>query len=130
MAVLLDIENRYRDFCLRIRFSSGVKRIGVLGASGSGKSLMLKSIAGIETPKRGRIEIDGRVLFDSSERVNIRTQKRNVGYLFQNYALFPTMSVRKNIEAGTDRRQKDAAEVTVKKQRAAFWTSTARDRWS
>ena len=100
MAVNIDIESKYKEFRLRIRFSSKAKRIGVLGASGSGKSLMLKSIAGIETPQKGRIEIDGRILYDSSEHIRVRTQKRKVGYLFQNYALFPTMTVRQNILAG------------------------------
>lgn len=113
MSVQIEIESRYKDFHLQIRFSSDAGRIGVLGASGSGKSLMLKSIAGIETPEKGRITVGGRTVFDSENRIDIRTQKRNVGYLFQNYALFPTMSVRKNIEAGIGRRQKDTIQETV-----------------
>ena len=62
--------------------------------------MTLKSIAGIETPDEGRIEVEGRTLFDRESKVNLKPQKRNVGYLFQNYALFPTMSVEKNIAAG------------------------------
>ena len=76
------------------------KRIGILGASGCGKSMTLKSIAGIETPDFGMIQIDDKVLLDSANKVDLKPQKRNVGYLFQNYALFPTMTVAKNIAAG------------------------------
>ena len=62
--------------------------------------MTLKSIAGIELPDSGRIEISGRVFFDKEKKVNLKPQKRNVGYLFQNYALFPTMTVAQNIAAG------------------------------
>ncbi len=72
----------------------------LLGPSGSGKSLTLKCIAGIEKPDNGRIVLDGRVLFDSRERINLPPQKRHVGYMFQDYALFPTMTVKENIMAG------------------------------
>ena len=63
------------------------------------KSMTLKSIAGIETPDFGMIQIDDKVLLDSANKVDLKPQKRNVGYLFQNYALFPTMTVAKNIAA-------------------------------
>ncbi|MBP1755005.1 MAG: ABC-type spermidine/putrescine transport system, ATPase component, partial [Firmicutes bacterium] len=72
-------------------------RLGILGASGSGKSLTLKCIAGIEKPDSGQIVLNGRVLFDSEKKINIQPQQRRVGYLFQNYALFPTMTVEENI---------------------------------
>lgn len=74
--------------------------MGILGASGSGKSMTLKCIAGIETPDEGRIVLNGRVLFDSEKHINLPPQKRKVGYLFQNYALFPNMTVETNIAAG------------------------------
>ena len=73
---------------------------GLLGASGCGKSMTLKAIAGIEKPDAGRIVLDGRVLFDSEKKVNLKPQDRKVGYLFQNYALFPNMTVEKNILCG------------------------------
>ncbi|MBR2562388.1 MAG: ATP-binding cassette domain-containing protein [Eubacterium sp.] len=114
MSVRVEIENTYKEFCLQVRFSSDAKRIGILGASGSGKSMMLKTIAGIEKPKKGRIEIDGRILFDSDKHLNVRTQKRNVGYMFQNYALFPTMTVRQNILAGIKDRTASAQEIIEK----------------
>lgn len=85
-------------FELDVELSSDCKRIGILGASGCGKSMTLKCIAGIETPDQGRIIVDGQTLFDRG--VNIKPQKRRIGYLFQNYALFPTMTVGANIAAG------------------------------
>ena len=100
MAINVQIKKKLGSFRLDIRFQSDSKRIGILGASGCGKSMTLKSIAGIETPDEGRIEVEGRTLFDRESKVNLKPQKRNVGYLFQNYALFPTMSVEKNIAAG------------------------------
>ena len=100
MAINVQIKKKLGNFRLDIRFQSDSKRIGILGASGCGKSMTLKSIAGIETPDEGRIEVEGRTLFDRESKVNLKPQKRNVGYLFQSYALFPTMSVEKNIAAG------------------------------
>ena len=100
MAINVQIKKKLETFRLDICFQSDSKHIGILGASGCGKSMTLKSIAGIETPDEGRIEVEGRTLFDRDAKVNVKPQKRNVGYLFQNYALFPTMSVEKNIAAG------------------------------
>lgn len=109
MAINVQIKKKLDTFRLDICFQSDSKRIGILGASGCGKSMTLKSIAGIETPDEGRIEVEGRTLFDRDAKVNVKPQKRNVGYLFQNYALFPTMSVEKNIAAGLkgSRREKE-----------------------
>lgn len=98
MAIEVRIRKKLGKFNLDMELNSGSRRIGILGASGCGKSLTLKCIAGIETPDEGRIAVEGHTMFD--RKVNIRPQKRNVGYLFQNYALFPTMTVRDNIAAG------------------------------
>ena len=100
MGIKVDIKKKLGEFSLDVHFQTESKRIGILGASGCGKSMTLKSIAGIETPDSGMIQIDDTVLFDSSNKINLKPQKRNVGYLFQNYALFPTMTVAKNIGAG------------------------------
>ncbi len=97
MALQVDINKKYDDFVLDTAFLSSSKRIGILGASGCGKSLTLKSIAGLIRPDRGRIVFDDIVLFDSGTGTDIKPGKRNVGYLFQNYALFPNMSVEENI---------------------------------
>lgn len=100
MEIRINIKKRLGNFQLNIDFQSTSGRIGILGASGCGKSMTLKCIAGIETPDEGEIYIGERMLFDSKKKVNLRPQERNIGYLFQNYALFPTMTVAKNIEAG------------------------------
>lgn len=100
MSIEVLIKKDLGPFKLNIAFQSDSRRIGILGASGCGKSLTLKSIAGIERPDEGRIVINGKALFDSSERMNLKPQLRKVGYLFQNYALFPTMTVEQNIAAG------------------------------
>ncbi len=69
----------------------------VFGPSGAGKSVTLRAIAGLETPETGRIVVDGRVLFDRGKRINLPARKRAVGYLFQDYALFPHLTVARNI---------------------------------
>ena len=100
MSISVDIRKKLGDFSLEISFESDSKRIGILGPSGCGKSMTLKSIAGIEKPDGGTIRIDDRVLFSQDQKINLKPQKRRVGYMFQNYALFPTMNVAQNIGAG------------------------------
>lgn len=107
MAIDMLIRKKWDKFSLDINFKSQSKRIGILGASGCGKSMTLKSIAGIETPDSGHIKIDGNILFDKETKTNLKTQKRKVGYLFQNYALFPTMTVEQNIAAGLKGNKQD-----------------------
>ena len=79
--------------------------VGLLGRSGNGKSLTLRTIAGIQRPTEGSISIDGRYLFDSSRKIDLPVRERNVGYLFQSYALFPRMTVIQNVMCGI--REKD-----------------------
>ena len=100
MAIELDIQKNFKGFSLDVRLKGQDGPIGILGASGSGKSMTLRSIAGIETPDSGRIIINGKTVFDSEAKINLKPQERRVGYLFQNYALFPTMTVEKNIACG------------------------------
>lgn len=100
MAVSIDIEKDFKGFSLRVKFDSTCATMGILGASGSGKSITLRCIAGIETPDRGRIVVNGRTIFDSDQKINLKPQQRRIGYLFQNYALFPTMTVKENIACG------------------------------
>ncbi|MCQ2500786.1 MAG: ATP-binding cassette domain-containing protein [Lachnospiraceae bacterium] len=100
MGIYLNIDKKAGNFHLNFLHSCEKAVIGILGASGCGKSMTLKSIAGIETPDRGRIQLEDRILFDSKNRINLKPQERSVGYLFQNYALFPTMTVEQNIMAG------------------------------
>ncbi|MBO6129934.1 MAG: ATP-binding cassette domain-containing protein [Pseudobutyrivibrio sp.] len=96
----INIKKQYGDFILDFSCETQSRRVGILGASGCGKTLTLKSIAGIETPTQGKIIIEDRILFDSENKINLKPQKRKVGYLFQNYALFPTMTVEQNIFCG------------------------------
>ena len=108
----VDIKKKLKEFSLDIGFSFEKGCLGILGPSGCGKSMTLKSIAGIVNPDRGRIAIQyakgeaatGRVLYDSSLKVNLKPQDRRVGYLFQNYALFPNMTVEDNIMSGLSAR--------------------------
>jgi molybdate transport system ATP-binding protein len=97
MSLLVKIEKRLGDFVLYADFESDKETLAVLGESGAGKSLLLKCIAGIERPDSGRIILDDIILFDSEKKINLPPQKRHVGYLFQNYALFPNMTVFQNI---------------------------------
>ncbi len=106
MALSVDIEKTLGDFHLRVKFEAENRVLALLGASGCGKSMTLKCIAGIERPDRGVITLDGTTLFDSGRGVNLPPQRRRVGYLFQQYALFPNMTVEQNIAAGVrDRRR-------------------------
>ena len=117
MALEVEIEKRAGDFHLQTAFTCGQELLGILGASGCGKSMTLKCIAGIEKPDRGRIVLDGRVLFDSDRGISLSPQKRRVGCLFQNYALFPNRNVRQNILCGLQwekdraRRENEAGRV-------------------
>lgn len=102
MSLFVDIKKRLGEFVLDVSFNADdpSETLAILGASGCGKSMTLKCIAGIERPDRGRIVLNDRVLFDSEARVDVPVQDRRVGYLFQNYALFPTMTVLDNVMAG------------------------------
>lgn len=100
MSLIVDIEKRLGAFTLRAQFTAEDGVLGLLGASGCGKSMTLKCIAGVERPDSGHIELDGVTLYDSRRRICLPPQKRQVGYLFQNYALFPNMTVRGNILCG------------------------------
>ena len=100
MSLYVDIEKRLGAFRLQSKFEVADETLALLGASGCGKSVTLKCIAGIMTPDRGRIVLNGRVLFDSEKRTDLTPQQRRVGYLFQQYALFPNMTVEQNILCG------------------------------
>lgn len=100
MSLIVHIEKKLKNFTLKIDFESKESCLGILGASGCGKSMTLKCIAGIVTPEKGHIELNGKILFDSDKRINLTPQQRRVGYLFQSYALFPNMTVYENIAAG------------------------------
>jgi molybdate transport system ATP-binding protein len=92
-----------RHFSLDVAFESSAKRIALFGPSGAGKSLTLRAVAGLLRPDAGRIEINGRVLYDAKAGVSLPAQSRRVAYLFQDYALFPHLTVAQNIAFGLRR---------------------------
>jgi len=105
----VNIQKKLGAFRLNVSFNAAEGVTGILGASGCGKSMTLRCIAGIDKPDHGRITLGNTVLFDSEKGVNLQPQERGVGYLFQNYALFPNMTVEKNILCGLYH-EKDGAE--------------------
>lgn len=114
MSLQAIIKKRFSGFSLDVSLNTDGGVMGILGASGSGKSMTLKCIAGIETPDEGRIVLNGRVLFDSEKHINLPPQKRKVGYLFQNYALFPNMTVETNIAAGLSGSKEEKQEAVAR----------------
>ena len=106
MSLYVDIKKDLGGFRLSVKFEAKDGVMGILGPSGCGKSMTLRCIAGVERPDEGKIVLDGVTLFDSEQRINLKPQQRQVGYLFQNYALFPNMTVAQNIAAGARGRDK------------------------
>lgn len=120
MALIVNIEKTFGDFHLNVDFTAEREVMALLGASGCGKSMTLQCIAGIVRPDKGHIELNGRVLFDSDKKIDLPPQKRKVGYLFQQYALFPHMTVEQNIRAGAHARPKNEREQAVREVLHAF----------
>lgn len=116
----VQIYKKLAEFDLDISFQVDDNILGFMGASGSGKSMTLKCIAGIETPDQGRIVLNNRVLFDSEKKINVPIQKRNVGYMFQSYALFPNMNVYENISVGLRARKVKDVDIVVQKVMQQF----------
>ena len=103
MSLSLDIRKHFPSFDLDVSLEAGDAVLGLLGASGCGKSLTMRCIAGIETPDEGRIVVNDTVFFDSAAKVNLTPQQRKTALLFQNYMLFPNLTVRQNVGAGIGR---------------------------
>ena len=110
MSLVVDIQKDFGSFHLNVSFESDQGVLGLLGASGCGKSMTLRCIAGIVKPDKGHIELNGRTLFDAKQRIDLPPQQRKVGFLFQNYALFPNLTVEQNILAGMCREKDKAAK--------------------
>ena len=116
MALTVQIQKRYGSFLLDVDFTAENRQVlALLGASGCGKSATLKCVAGTEKPDRGRITLDGRVLFDSTSRINLPPQNRLMGFLFQNYALFPHMTVEGNVAVCLNRMETSRRRARVRK---------------
>lgn len=94
------MQSERRRFQLRVRFRTQARRSVIYGPSGAGKTLMLQALAGLLTPDDGRIAFDAEVLFDSAAGIDMPARRRRFGYVFQDYALFPHLTVRQNIAFG------------------------------
>ena len=103
LSLEVDIEKKLRGFHLCQQFSAGDETLGLLGASGCGKSLTMRSIAGIEKPDAGKIVVNGTVFFDKAPgkkaKVDLSPQQRKTALLFQNYMLFPNLTIEQNVTA-------------------------------
>ena len=128
MGLYVDIIKQLDEFTLEVQFEAGNHKMALLGASGSGKSMTLKCIAGIEKPDRGQIVLDGEVLFDSQKGINLSPQQRRTGYLFQNYALFPNMTVAENIGIAL-KGAKGEIEQQVHEKLVTFYLEGLADRY-
>ena len=130
MSLFLDIKKTYPGFTLDIQLEAGEERIALLGASGCGKSCTLRCIAGVETPDEGRIVVNGVTFFDAAAGVNLTPQQRKTALLFQNYQLFPNMSVADNVCAGMDERVAAAERpVLARRYLSIFGMSDFADRY-
>lgn len=114
MELTVDMEKELNGFCLKVKFNTAGKVLGLLGASGSGKSMTLRCIAGLERPTRGKIVLNDRVLYDSERGIDLPARKRKVGFLFQQYALFPHMTVVQNIGFALEGMSKSSKEEKVR----------------
>ena len=100
MSLYARIKKHFKEFTLDVELEAGVETLGFLGASGCGKSLTLRCIAGIEKPDEGCIVVNDQVFFDSEKKINLTPQQRKTALLFQNYMLFPNMTIEQNVAAG------------------------------
>jgi len=107
MSLHINIEKHLPSFDLKVNFEHKNGVLGFLGASGSGKSMSLKCISGLITPSIGEIIVNDKIFFDSKKAISLSPQKRKIGYLFQNYALFPNMNIIDNIEIGISEMKKE-----------------------
>ena len=111
----VDIKKKVGSFLLDLQFEAQDETLALLGASGCGKSMTLKCIAGVETPDEGTIILNDRILYDSKKKINLLTQNRKVGLLFQNYALFPNMTMKENIAIAISKNSPNKEEIINKK---------------
>jgi len=113
----IDIKKRLRDFDLRFQLDiARGKTLMLVGDNGCGKTTLLNLVAGLDRPDKGRIALDGRVLYDSDNGTNVPPEARGIGYVFQSYALFPHMSVYDNVAFGLRTRRMAAGEIKIRVQ--------------
>ena len=129
MSLYVDIEKDLGSFKLKVKFEQEDGIVGLLGQSGCGKSMTLRCIAGIVKPDKGKIISNGKVFFDSEKKINLTPQQRNIGFLFQNYALFTHMSVKQNIQLGIEKLSKEEKDEITKKYLKKFRLEGFEDRY-
>lgn len=127
--LLVEFEKQLANFTLQTAFTTGQETLGLLGGSGSGKSMTLRCIAGVETPTQGRIILNGQTLFDAKKRINVPPHQRKIGLVFQNYALFPHMTVAQNIAFGLQHLPKATRSQQVNRQLALLQLQGLGDRY-
>ncbi|NQE37019.1 molybdate ABC transporter permease subunit [Microcoleus asticus] len=125
----LSIFKPLSSFALDVGFDIGPEVLGILGASGSGKSMTLRCLAGLETPSSGKIAVNGKVLFDSAQGINVPSKDRRIGFLFQNYALFPHLTVAENIAFGLQHLSESEQKLRVKEQLISVQMSGLENRY-
>ncbi|MBW4517272.1 MAG: molybdate ABC transporter permease subunit [Timaviella obliquedivisa GSE-PSE-MK23-08B] len=128
-ALIVDIQKQLHHFPLNISFSADQDPLGMLGGSGAGKSMILRCIAGVETPTQGQIVLNGRVLFNSERKINLPSRDRRIGFLVQNYALFPHMTVAQNIAFSLPKMRSQQVQQQVSAQLAAMQLAEYGDRY-
>ena len=114
MSLEVKIKKKLKEFTLESELNVETGCTGLMGPSGSGKSITLKCIAGVETADSGRIILDGKILYDSEKKIDLPPQKRKIGYLFQGYALFPNMTIKENIKTGLKAKRFPKDEIEQK----------------
>jgi molybdate transport system permease protein len=129
MNLIVDIQKKLPSYWLEVKFTAEDAALGILGSSGSGKSMTLRCIAGIETPTSGSIILNNRILYDSRRGINLPSRERNLGFLFQNYALFPHLTVAQNVGYGLKGQPKAAIQQRVTAQLAALKLTDCCDRY-
>lgn len=113
MSLYCEIKKKLGSFTLAVKFEAEDETVALMGGSGCGKSMTLRCIAGIEKPDSGRIILNGTTVFDSEKKINLPPQKRKVGFLFQDYALFPNMTVKKNIMTAMVKEKREDADKFI-----------------
>jgi molybdate transport system permease protein len=113
MPLEVQIEKKLSEFSLDVSFHAGSEPLSILGPSGAGKTMLLRCIAGLDRPDRGRVTLNDRVFFDSSRHIQIPARERRVGMLFQDYALFPHRTVRQNIAFGLEKLTREEQEKRI-----------------
>jgi molybdate transport system permease protein len=123
------VEKLLEPFRLEVNFSAGRGAVGLLGASGAGKSMTLRMIAGIVAPDRGRITLNGRVLYDSATGQKTTAARRKIGVVFQDYALFPRMTVAENVSFGLSKLPQMERRARVRLQLERMHIAELKDRY-